>query len=160
MTQRLDYATLAAPIYQKLAETSFALKKHSSLDKKLLHLVDLRASQMNGCAFCVDMHTKQAKLAGERELRLYHVAVWRESPLFDAKERAAFEWTEAVTRLDPQGVPDEVYNRVRNELSEKELSELTFAIGIINAWNRLAVPFRTVPGSADEAFGLTLAGLS
>lgn len=159
MTQRLNYFALGKPFAEKLSALSLATKKESSLDKKLLHLVDLRASQLNGCAFCVDMHSKEAKIDGERELRLYHIAVWRESPLFSERERAALEWTEAVTKLSDHGVSDEIYTRVREQFSEQELVELTFAIITINGWNRLAVPFRSVPGSADAAYGLTKAGL-
>ena len=107
------------------------------------------ASQINGCAFCLDMHVKQAKIHGERELRLYHLSAWRESTLFAPRERAALAWTEVLTRLPEQGVPDEIYERVRTQLSEKEISDLTFVIVAINSWNRLNVGFRTVPGSQD-----------
>lgn len=105
------------------------------------------------------MHIKQAKIHGERELRLHHVAIWRESTLFTPRERAALAWTEAVTQLSAQGVPDEIYERVCTQYSEKELSDLTFLVGAINTWNRLNVAFRTVPGSSDKAFGLDKAGL-
>lgn len=126
----------------------------------LAHLVMLRASQINGCAFCVDMHVKEAKIHGDRELRLHHVAVWRESPLFSEQERAALEWTEALTQLSPHGVSDAIYASVREQFSEQELSELTFLVVAINGWNRLNVAFRTVPGSADKQFGLDKAGLA
>jgi AhpD family alkylhydroperoxidase len=122
--------------------------------------VDLRASQMNGCAFCVDMHVKQARIAGERELRLHHVAVWRESTLFDERERAALEWTEALTKLAPYGVSDEIFNKVREHFNEQEISDLTFAIMAINGWNRVSIGFNAVPGSQDEAYGLTKGGLN
>ncbi|MCJ9711152.1 carboxymuconolactone decarboxylase family protein, partial [Bordetella hinzii] len=108
----------------------------------------------NGCGFCLDMHIKQAKLHGERELRLHHVAIWRESAEFSPRERACLAWTEALTILGAHGVPDEVYERVRGQLSEKEISDLSFAVMAINGWNRLNVGFRTVPGSADKAYGL------
>jgi AhpD family alkylhydroperoxidase len=160
MTQRLNYAHHAKDLYKKLFELSNAVKQASSLEETWLHLVDLRASQLNGCAFCVDMHVKQAKLAGERELRIYHIPVWRESTLFTDQERAVLEWTEAVTKLGEHGVSDDIFNRVREQLSEQQLAELTFAIATINAWNRLGVPFRSVPGSADAAFGLDKAGLN
>lgn len=159
MSRRLDYYAHSKPLADKLLALSLATKKESSLPRGLLHLVDIRASQLNGCAFCVDMHCKEAKIDGERELRLYHLAVWRESPLFEPRERAALEWTEAVTKLSEHGVPDEIYARVREHLSEQEISDLTFAIGTINVWNRLAVSFRAVPGSADSLYGLTKAGL-
>jgi alkylhydroperoxidase family enzyme len=106
------------------------------------------------------MHVKQARLHGERELRLHHLPIWRESTLFAPRERAALAWTEALTRLPEPGVPDDLYDRVRNELSEKELSDLSFAVMAINAWNRVNVAFRTVPGAQDKAFGLDKAGLA
>jgi alkylhydroperoxidase family enzyme len=106
------------------------------------------------------MHVKEAKIHGERDLRVHHISIWRESPLFSERERAAFEWAEAVTKLGPHGVDDSVFERGRAQFSEKELAELTFVIGTINFWNRLAIPFRTVPGSADKAFGLDKAGLA
>jgi AhpD family alkylhydroperoxidase len=134
--------------------------KDSSIEEKILDLVAIRASQINGCAFCLDMHVKQAKIHGERELRLYHLAIWRESTLFAPRERAALAWTEALTRLSEQGVPDELFERVRGQLSEKEISDLSFAITLINSWNRINIGFKTVPGSSDAAFGLDKAGLS
>jgi alkylhydroperoxidase family enzyme len=107
------------------------------------------------------MHVKQAKIHGERELRLHHIAIWRESTLFSAKERAALTWTEALTRLNgPEGVPDEVYAQVREQFSEKELAQLTFRVVAINGWNRLNVAFRNPPGSKDKMFGLDKAGLN
>lgn len=106
------------------------------------------------------MHSKEATIDNERPLRLYHVAVWRESPLFSPRERAALEWTEILTRMPAEGVPDDVYERVRAELSEKELSDLTFQVMSINAWNRVSVGFRSVPGSHDKMYGLDKAGLS
>ena len=158
MSQRLDYYKQSPELAKKLFELSNAVKK-SSLGNTLLDLVNIRASQLNGCALCLDMHCKEAKIHGERELRIYHVPIWRESPLFSEVEKAALEWTEAVTRLSEHGVDDEVYNRVRAQFSEDQISELTFAIGVINLWNRLNISFRTIPGSADEMLGLTKAGL-
>ena len=155
---RLDYTKQAPQVYRKFLETSFAVKK-SSLEPALLHLVDLRASQINGCAFCVDMHVKEAKIAGERELRLHHVAVWHESPLFTPRERAALAWTEVLTKLE-HGVSDEQFQSAREQFSEAELAELTFAIMVINGWNRASIAFAADPGSQDEAYGLTKAGLS
>jgi AhpD family alkylhydroperoxidase len=134
--------------------------RESSIEEKIRDLVEIRASQMNGCAFCLDMHVKEAKIHGERELRLYHIAAWRESTLFAPRERAALAWTEALTKLPEQGVPDELFERVRGQLSEKEISDLTFSIILINAWNRINVGFKTVPGSSDAALGLDKAGLS
>jgi AhpD family alkylhydroperoxidase len=158
MSQRLDFYKQSPELVKKLFELGQATK-NSSLGNTLLDLVNIRASQLNGCAFCVDMHSKEAKIHGERELRVYHVPIWRESPLFTEKERAALEWTETVTKLPEHGIADEVYNRVRAQLGETQISELTFAIAMINAWNRLCISFKSVPGSADEMLGLTKAGL-
>ena len=159
MSQRLNYAQQSPDLFKKLSDLSLALKG-SVIEEKLRDLVNIRASQLNGCAFCLDMHVKEAKIHGESELRLYHVAIWRESNLFVPRERAALAWTEAVTRLPEGGIPDELYERVRGQLSEKEVSDLTFAIAIINTWNRASIAFRAVPGSADKLYGLDKAGLS
>jgi AhpD family alkylhydroperoxidase len=158
MSQRLNYYQLSPEASKKYMDFTNALRKRPVV-AELGHLVTLRASQMNGCAFCVDMHSKEGKIHGERELRLYHVAVWWESPLFTDREKAALAWTEVVTHLPPHGVPDDAYQNVRAHFSEEEVSDLTFWIVSINGWNRLGVPFRAVPGSADEALGLTKAGL-
>lgn len=130
------------------------------MDEGLALLVDIRASQLNGCAFCLDMHVKQAKIHGERELRLHHVAIWRESPLFTPKERAALAWTEALTRIAPEGVSDAAYEKAREHFSAEELSQLTFRVVAINGWNRMNVAFRTTPGSKDKTFGLDTVGLN
>ncbi|GES43862.1 alkyl hydroperoxide reductase AhpD [Rhizobium dioscoreae] len=159
MTQRLNYAQQSPELFRKLSELSMALKD-SAIEQKIQDLVHIRASQINGCAFCLDMHVKEAKIHGESELRLHHVAVWRESNLFIPRERAALAWTEAVTKLHEGGIPDELYERVRGQLSEKEISDLTFVIMVINAWNRASIAFKTVPGSADKAYGLDRAGLN
>jgi len=118
----------------------------SGLEPALLELVKVRASQINGCAYCLDMHTKDARAAGETEQRLYALPAWRETPFFSARERAALEWAEAVTRVADTHVPDEAHEGVRKELDEAELVALTWAIVAINSWNRLAVSFRLVPG--------------
>src|ERR1051326_8463856 len=133
MKERLNYLKQSPKLGQKFLEFSQALLGES-LPVGLLDLVNIRASQINGCAFCLDMHVKEAKIHGERELRLHHVAIWRESPLFSSKERAALEWTEAVTKLSA-AIPDSLYEQVRENLSEKEMSELTFVIAVINVWN-------------------------
>ncbi|HSS22643.1 MAG TPA: carboxymuconolactone decarboxylase family protein [Pyrinomonadaceae bacterium] len=159
MSQRLNYFEQSPELSGKILELSQALKK-SSLGNTLIDLVNIRASQINGCAFCLDMHCKEAKIHGEHELRIYHLPIWRESPLFTETERAALEWTEALTKFSEHGVPDDVYDRVRAQFNEKQISELTFAVAVINTWNRLNIPFRIVPGSFDEQFGLTKAGLS
>lgn len=159
MTQRLNYFETTPELSKKYLEFSTALKK-SAVVREFGHLVDIRASQINGCGFCLDMHVKQARIEGERELRLHHVAIWRESTLFSARERAALAWTEAVTTLAPTGVSDDAYRAARAEFNEAELSELTLLIVGINGWNRLNVAFRTAPGSADAAYGLDKAGLN
>ena len=155
---RLNHAQLSSELTQKLVEFSTAVAK--SVDATLMHLVEIRASQLNGCMLCLDMHIKQAKLHGERELRLHHLAAWHESPLFNAKERAALAWTEALTRIAPTGVSDELYAEVREQFSEKEMSDLTYLVMAINAWNRAGVAFRAPPGSLDKAYGLDRAGLN
>ena len=156
--QRLNYLQQSPELFKKFVELNNAVKE-STIDEKTRDLVAIRASQLNGCGFCLDMHVKQAKMHGERELRLYHLAAWRESTLFIPRERAALAWTEVLTNLPPQGVPDDIYERVRGQLSEKEITDLTFVIMAINGWNRLNVAFKTVPGSSDAAFGLDKAGL-
>ena len=159
MTQRLNYAAQSPEFFKKLSDLSLSLKD-SVIEQSIRDLVNIRASQLNGCGFCLDMHVKEAKIHGESELRLYHVAIWRESNLFIPRERAALAWTEAVTRLPEGGIPDELYERVRGQLSEKEITELTFSIMTINAWNRASIAFKAVPGSADKAYGLDKAGLN
>jgi len=159
MTQRLNYAQQSPELFKKFMEFSMALK-NSVIEDRIHDLVQIRASQINGCAFCLDMHVKEAKIHGETELRLYHIAIWRESNLFVPRERAALAWTEALTKLPEGGVPDEIYERVRGKLSEKEISDLTFLVMAINAWNRASIAFKAVPGSADKAYGLDKAGLN
>ena len=117
-----------------------------SLDAALLHLVRLRASQINGCAYCLDMHWKDLRAGGENEQRLYSLDAWRECPYYSERERAALEWTEAVTRVTEGHVADEVYERVRAQFGERELADLTLAVTQINAWNRLSIAARLVPG--------------
>jgi AhpD family alkylhydroperoxidase len=158
MTQRVNYIQQSPELFKKFSEFSMQLKS-GAIEVTTIDLIDIRASQINGCAFCLDMHVKEAKIHGERELRVYHVAIWRESNLFSPRERAALEWTEALTTLSPHGVSDEIYEEVRAQFSEKEISDLTFAVMAINAWNRVNVAFRTVHGSGDKAYGLTKAGL-
>ncbi len=146
MTQRIDYGRVAP---EGLA-AMLGLEKYargSGLEHGLLELVKTRASQLNACAYCLDMHTKDARAAGESEQRLYALAAWREAPFFSDRERAALGFAEALTRVGENGVPDEVYEEARRHFAEKELVDLALAIVAINGWNRLAVAFRTVPGS-------------
>ena len=117
------------------------------LEESLLNLIDIRASQINGCAWCLDMHTKDARAAGETEQRLYMLSAWRESPFYTDRERAALAWTEAVTLPADTHVPEDIYEEARKHFTEKELVDLTLAIVAINGWNRLNVAFRTVAGS-------------
>lgn len=159
MSPRIDYTTQSPELFRKFLDFSMTIAASGSIDTTTSHLVDIRASQLNGCAFCLDMHVKQAKIHGERELRLHHVAIWRESPLFSPRERAALAWTEALTKIAPEGVPDALYAEAREQYSEKELSDLTFRVMAINGWNRVNVAFRNAPGSKDKAYGLDKAGL-
>jgi AhpD family alkylhydroperoxidase len=121
----------------------------AGLEPLLLELVKVLASQINGCAYCLDMHTKVARSLGETEQRLYAASVWRESPYYSERERAALAWTEAITLVSVDHVPDEVYQNVREHFTEKELVDLTLAVVAINGWNRLAIAFRTVPGTFE-----------
>jgi AhpD family alkylhydroperoxidase len=125
--------------------------RECGLDRRLLELVKLRASQVNGCAYCVDMHTKDARANGETEQRLYAVVVWREAPFFTERERAAPAWTEALTLVSQEQVPDNVFEIARKEFSDKELVDLTMAVIAINGWNRLAISFRKVAGTYQPA---------
>ncbi len=122
-----------------------------SVEEPLLHLIKLRASQINGCAFCLDMHWKDLRAIGENEQRLYALDAWRESPFYTDRERAALAWTEAVTLVASSHVPQEIYEYARTQLSEKELSDLTIAVATINAWNRLSIAARSVPGLYQPA---------
>lgn len=159
MSQRLDYLQQSPELFKKFLDFSMSAKK-SSIEAPVIDLVNIRASQLNGCGFCLDMHVKEATLRGERPLRLHHVAIWRESTLFAPRERAALAWTEALTQLSPLGVSDEVYQRVRAELSEREIVDLSYLVMTINAWNRINVAFRATPGSLDQSLGLDKAQLA
>ena len=159
MTQRLDHSQQSPALFKKFVDFSMALYS-STIEAPLRALVEIRASQMNGCAFCLDMHVKQAKIGGERELRLHHLAIWRESTLFSPRERAALAWTEVLTRIPEGGASDALFDSVRTQLLEKEISDLTYEIMAINAWNRASIAFRSVPGSLDKMYGLDKAGLA
>src|SRR4051812_21376558 len=117
-----------------------------TIEKNLLHLIKLRASQINGCAYCIDMHWKDLRAAGETEQRLYGLDAWEESPYYSARERAALAWTEAVTRISETHAPDSVYELVKQQFNQQELADLTIAIATINAWNRIAIAARSTPG--------------
>jgi AhpD family alkylhydroperoxidase len=144
--QRLSFPKIAPDAYRAMLGLE-EYARSTGIDPSLLHLVQLRASVLNGCAYCVDMHTKDARAAGESEQRLYAISVWRDTPFFTPRERAALAWTDAVTQLGPDGVPDEVYEAARGQFDEPELVRLTVAIIAINGWNRLNVAFRSEAGT-------------
>lgn len=150
MQQRLNPSALSPAGYQAL----LGLQAHvnaSGLEKKLLELIKLRASQINGCAFCIAMHAADAARDGESQERLHLLHAWRETALYTARERAALAWTETLTLVADQHVPDEVYEEARRQFSEQELVDLAYAVVAINAWNRIAIAFRLQPQSASQA---------
>ena len=160
MTERMSLEK-AAPGALKAMLGLHAYLHRSGLEHALMHIIDLRASQMNGCAYCVDMHWKDARLAGVSEQKLSMLPVWRESNLYTERERAALEWTEAVTFVADSHVPDDVYRMAREQFSEAELANLTLAIGAINSWNRLNIAFRKEAGTYDpEQLARKMASLS
>lgn len=146
MKLRIDFFKVAYPVVEAMLSLGKYLHQ-SAIEEPLRNLVYLRASQVNGCAYCIDMHWKDLRAAGETEQRLYGLDAWEESPYYSERERAALAWTEAVTRVTEGHVSDEVYEKVRKHLTEKELADLTLAIVAINGWNRLNVAARTVPGA-------------
>jgi len=141
---RLDYRQVAPEAVQAMRGLE-AYVKSSRLEPSLLELVKIRASQLNGCAYCIDLHTRSARAAGEAERRIYALSAWREAPFFSGRERAALAWAEAVTLLAESRVPDDVYEEARRHFTERELVDLTMAVVAINGWNRLAVAFRLPP---------------
>ncbi|MBX3064238.1 MAG: carboxymuconolactone decarboxylase family protein [Anaerolineae bacterium] len=147
---RLEYDRVNPQAYNAMLTFS-RFTRSSIIEKPLLELVRVRASQINGCAYCVDMHTKDARAGGETEQRLYALSVWRETPFYSERERAALEWTEAITLISDNHVSDELYALVNQHFSEAELVDLTVAIIVINGWNRLAIPFRDVAGTYEPA---------
>ena len=144
MEQRLDYVKASAGAFKAMRELQQYVE-NSGLEHSLMELVKMRASQINGCAHCLDMHSKDARAGGESEQRLYTLDAWRETPFFTARERAALAWTEALTRIR-KGVSDELYAETRKYFSEKEIVDLSLCIIAINGWNRLAIPFRAKVG--------------
>src|SRR5215472_5802444 len=146
MKARMDFRTASPPAAKAIADLH-AYVHRCGLEHGLLELVKLRASQINGCAHCIDMHTKELRADGESEQRLYLLNAWRESPFYSDRERAALAWTEAVTLVADTQVPDEVYEEARKQFTEEELVNLTLALVAINGANRLNIAFRTVPGS-------------
>ncbi len=147
MTQRINYTKEAPEAYQAMLKLEKYLRT-CGLEDSLLHLVKMRASQINGCAFCIDMHSKDARAHGETEQRLYGLSAWRETPYYTERERAALAWTEALTRIaDTQDVSDEIYEETRRHFSDPEVALLGFVVATINAWNRLAISFRSPAGA-------------
>lgn len=146
MEARIDYANVSSGALKGMLELE-AFVRRSGLETKLLELVKIRASQMNGCAYCIDMHTKDARAQGETEQRIYALDAWRETPFFTDKERAALGWTEALTNIQQGHAPEAIYQELARHFSEEERVSLTLAITTINAWNRIAIGFRAVPGS-------------
>jgi AhpD family alkylhydroperoxidase len=150
MSTRIHYDKIAPGAFRAM----FGLERYvrdSGLEPALLELVKMRASQINGCAYCLDMHSKDARAAGETEQRLYLLNAWREAPFYTDRERAALAWTESLTLISENHVPDEIYNEVRQHFSEEELVNLSLAVVAINGWNRLAISFRSEPGEYQPA---------
>ena len=147
MQPRIDTAAHARSALRQAMLNLQREVQASGLEPALLELVKIRASQINGCAYCLDMHTKDARAIGETEQRIYALSAWHDAPFFTDRERAALDWTDAVTRVADSHVPDDVYERVRQHFTEDELVSLTYAIVAINGWNRIAVALRMVPGS-------------
>jgi AhpD family alkylhydroperoxidase len=148
---------------QEAQKAMYALEQYIAgcgLERKLVHLMKMRASQINGCAYCIDMHSKDARALGETEQRLYELDAWRETPFYTERERAALAWTEAITLVSQTHVPDSVFEEVRKHFSEKEIVDLTFVVTTINAWNRLAIALRAVPGHYRPAASTATAASS
>jgi AhpD family alkylhydroperoxidase len=150
MKTRLNYGKVAPGVYEAMDPLDQYLQA-CGLERTLIFLVQLRASQVNGCAYCLDMHWKDLRAAGEDEQRLYSLDAWRECPYYSERERAALAWTEAVTLVADGHVPDAVYDEVRVHFGEKELADLTLAVAAINAWNRLSIAARLRPGTYQPA---------
>ncbi|HEV8582113.1 MAG TPA: carboxymuconolactone decarboxylase family protein [Thermoanaerobaculia bacterium] len=150
MKARINYAKAAPGVYDAMDSLDQYLQQ-CGLEKSLLFMVQLRVSQINGCAYCLDMHWKDLRATGEAEQRLYSLDAWRECPYYTDRERAALAWAEAVTLIIGGHVPDAVYEEVRPHFSEKELSDITLAVAAINAWNRLSISARLVPGGYQPA---------
>lgn len=150
MQPRFEYAKVAPRAYKAMLDLEKYLAD-CGLELSLLDLIKTRASQINGCAYCIDMHTKDARARGESEQRLYALSAWRETPFYTERERAALLWAEAVTLIANEHVSDEVYEQVRQHFSEQELANLTLAIVAINGWNRIAISSRFVPGTYQPA---------
>jgi AhpD family alkylhydroperoxidase len=152
MKPRFNYAREAPNAYEAMLALEQQLH-HGSIEALLIHLVKLRVSQVNGCAYCIDMHWKDLRALGETEERLYMLDAWDESPLYSDRERAALTWAEACTNLQAGHVPDSIYESVSKHFDEKGIADLTFVVAVINAWNRLAIPARATPGIYRSKLG-------
>jgi AhpD family alkylhydroperoxidase len=150
MQPRLNYRKVAPAVLKTMLDMEAYLAK-SSIDHSLLHLLKMRASQINGCAYCLDMHSKDARAAGETEQRLYALDAWRETPFYTPRERAALAWTEALTLISETHAPDDGWSELRAHFSEQEIADLTLAVVAINGWNRLAIGFRVEVGTYQPA---------
>lgn len=150
MQPRIDYRKYAPEALKAMLSLEQYLST-CGLDHKLMHLLKMRASQINGCAYCLDMHSLDARAGGETEQRLYALDAWRETPFFDERERAALAWVESITRVSETHVPDDVFEEVKKVFSEKEVMDLTIVATVINMWNRLAISTRAVPGRYHPA---------
>jgi AhpD family alkylhydroperoxidase len=151
MTARFDAQKVAPGVFKAMSGLEMYLRKSSGLEPALLELIRMRVSQINGCAYCIDMHSKDARARGESEQRLYALNAWRETPFFTDRERAALAWAEGITLISQTHAPDSLYAEVRESFSEEELAQLTLAIVTINGWNRFAIGFRSVPGDYQPA---------
>lgn len=158
MEKRIDYGRVAPRALQAMYAMERYVREETELEREIIELVKLRASQINGCAYCIDMHTKDARALGMSEQRLYLLSAWREAPFYSDRERAALAWTEANTLVSTFGVSDELYSEARAQFSEKELVDLTMAVNAINSWNRLAIGFRADVGSYEPAAKAMAAG--
>ncbi|MCY1244106.1 Alkyl hydroperoxide reductase AhpD [Ensifer sp. M14] len=143
MQPRLNFVKAAPDAYKAAAAFDSYIIKESGLEPRLIHLIKLRASQINGCAYCIDMHVKEARHSGLSEQWIHLICSWRESPIYDARERAVLAWTEALTNLAQTGAPDADFEPLREHFDEAEITKITMAIGVINVWNRVAVGFRS-----------------
>ena len=150
MEPRIDYLKSARGAYHAMLGIEHYLQQ-CGLEESLLHLIKLRVSQLNGCAYCIDMHWKDLRAIGESEQRLYGLDAWEEAPYYTDRERAAFAWAEAVTNIQDGHVPDAVFEHVKSFFNEKELADLTLTVTAINSWNRLSIAARTVPGTYQAA---------
>ena len=148
MEQRISYTEAAEGALKAMYGLETYLR-HSSIEPMLLHLLKFRVSQINGCAYCLDMHSKDLRALGETEQRLYLLDAWHESPFYTDRERAALEWAEALTLVSEGHVPDDVFEKVKAQFSDKEIIDLTMAIVTINGWNRISIAFRTTPGTYE-----------